>query len=61
VLHVGPYADEGPVIAALHDFIRAQGYALSGKHHEIYISDPGRTTPARMKTVIRQPVAKRRL
>lgn len=56
VLHLGPYAAEGPTIAALHAFIADRGYALSGKHHEIYLTDPGRTAPERMRTVIRQPV-----
>lgn len=55
ILYLGPYADEGPTIAALHDFIEGQGYRLSGKHHEIYLSDPGRTAPEKLKTVIRQP------
>jgi len=58
VLHLGPYAAERPTIAGLHRFIEAQGYALAGRHHEIYISQPGRGDPAKMKTVIRQPVRK---
>lgn len=58
ILYVGPYADEGPTIAALHDFIREQGGELRGKHHEIYLSDPRRTAPEKLKTVIRQPFQK---
>lgn len=58
VLHLGPYAAERPTIAGLHRFIEAQGYALAGRHHEIYISQPGRGDPEKMKTVIRQPVRK---
>jgi hypothetical protein len=55
-LHVGPYDDEGPVLAAMHDeFIPAAGLRLAGRHHEIYLSDPRRTAPERLKTVIRQP------
>jgi len=57
LMYVGPYADEGPVIKRLHAFITEQGYALSGKHHEIYLSDPRRTAPEKLKTVIRQPLA----
>jgi hypothetical protein len=57
VLHVGPYSAEGPTIAALHAFIAAQGLELSGKHHEIYLGDPGRTAPEKLRTIIRQPVA----
>jgi hypothetical protein len=56
VLHLGPYADEAPTIAGLHRFIEEQGYALAGAHHEIYLSQPGRGDPAKMKTVIRQPM-----
>lgn len=53
----GPYADEGPTIAALHQFIEDNGYKRSGKHHEIYLSDMRRTDPSKLKTLIRQPVA----
>lgn len=55
ILYVGPYADEGPTIQTLHDFIWARGGQLTGKHHEIYLSDPGRTAPEKLKTIIRQP------
>ena len=56
VLHVGPYAAEGPVIQGLHGFIADQGYELDGKHHEIYLNDPTRSTPEKLRTIIRQPV-----
>jgi hypothetical protein len=56
VLHVGPFSGEGPVIERLHDFIAASG-ALTGKHHEIYLSDIRRADPANWKTIIRQPMA----
>jgi hypothetical protein len=42
----------------MHAFAEAEGYALRGKHHEIYLSDPRRTAPEKLKTVIRQPVRK---
>jgi hypothetical protein len=58
VLHVGPYSAEGPTIEALHAFIAEQGLVLSGKHHEIYLSDPRRVAPERMRTIVRQPVAR---
>lgn len=61
VLHTGPYADEAPTIARLHRFIREHGYILDDpgqKHHEIYLSDPRRAAPAKMKTLIRQPVSR---
>jgi len=57
VLHVGPYAEEGETIAGLHQFIAEAGHALSGKHHEVYLSDPRRTAPEKLKTILRQPVA----
>lgn len=55
ILYFGAYADEGPTIAALHAFIQAQGGTLTGKHHEIYLGDPRKTAPEKLKTVIRQP------
>ncbi len=57
IMHLGPYSDEGPTIAKLHEFIAASGHELRGKHHEIYLSDPRRTQPEKLKTVLRQPVA----
>ena len=56
ILYVGPFADEGPTIQRIHDFIHAAGKELSGKHHEIYLSDPRRTPPEKLKTIIRQPM-----
>ena len=55
-LHLGPYADEAPTIALLHDFIAAQGRTPRGKHHEIYLSDPRRAAPERLRTILRQPI-----
>ena len=61
ILHLGPYATEGPTIVRLHAFIREQGYVFDGlrqKHHEIYLSDPRRAAPAKMRTIIRQSVTR---
>lgn len=58
IMHLGPFAAEGPTIATLHTFISNQGYHLRGKHHEIYLNDLRRTAPEKLKTVIRQPIAK---
>lgn len=58
IMHIGPYAEEQPTIEKLHDYIVENGYKLTGKHHEIYLGDPRRTAPSRLKTVIRQPVRK---
>jgi hypothetical protein len=57
VLHVGPYSAEGPTVAALHAFIAANGCALTGRHHEIYLGDPRRAAPEKLRTILRQPVA----
>ncbi len=56
VLHVGPYDREAATLERLRQAIRAAGLRPCGPHHEIYISDPNRTSPERLKTVIRQPV-----
>jgi hypothetical protein len=56
VMHRGPFATEAATIARLHEYIAASGLRPRGKHHEIYLSDPNRTQPERMRTVIRQPV-----
>ena len=55
ILYIGPYADEDETIQRIHQFIEQQGNRLRGKHHEIYLSDPNRTAPEKLKTVIRQP------
>ena len=57
IMHVGSYDEEGPTIARMHEqFMPEHGYAPAGKHHEIYLSDPRRTAPEKLKTVLRQPV-----
>ncbi len=56
IMHTGPYSEERPTIEELHDFIREEGYRKRGEHHEIYLSDPNRTAPERLRTIIRQPI-----
>jgi len=56
IMHFGSYAEEGPTIKRLHDFITQNGFELAGKHHEVYLSDPRRSAPETLKTVIRQAV-----
>lgn len=56
IMHIGPYSAEGPTIKKLHNFIREKGYELRGRHHEIYLSDPRKSAPKKMKTIIRQPI-----
>jgi hypothetical protein len=55
IIHKGPFTQEGPTIDKLHRFIEEQGHERRGKHHEIYLSDPRRTAPERLRTAIRQP------
>jgi hypothetical protein len=57
VMHIGPYSAEAPTIEMLHEFITEQGLTRRGRHHEIYLSDPRRTAPEKLKTIIRQPAA----
>jgi hypothetical protein len=57
ILHVGSYDDEGPVLARLHDVeMPARGLTFNGHHHEIYLGDPRRTAPHKLRTILRQPV-----
>lgn len=56
ILYIGSYADEGPTIQAMHEYIEENGCERTGKHHEIYLSDPRRTAPEKLKTILRQPV-----
>ncbi len=62
VMHIGPYADEPATVDRMKTFAEENGYrdlvGLGGKHHEIYIGDPHRTAPAKLKTVLRHPVEK---
>lgn len=56
-LHVGSYDEEGPTLARMHtEEIPAAGLRMRGKHHEIYLSDARKTAPARLRTILRQPV-----
>ncbi|MFO0699508.1 MAG: GyrI-like domain-containing protein [Nitrospira sp.] len=55
ILHIGPFSQEGPTIERVHEFIAARG-TLTGKHHEIYLSDIRKAAPGKWKTIIRQPM-----
>jgi hypothetical protein len=60
IMHIGSYDDEAPTIRRLHEeFLPQNDLVENGHHHEIYISDPRKTAPTRLKTVLRQPVRKR--
>jgi len=56
VLHVGPYMDEGPTMDAMLAAAKAEGLRFTGRHHEIYLSDPQRVKPERLRTILRHPV-----
>lgn len=57
-LHVGSFDDEGPVLDDIHHrFIPEHGLVMTGRHHEIYLSDLRRVEPAKLRTILRQPVA----
>lgn len=59
-MHIGSYDNEPETVKIMHDFMTAQGYELDitdeRLHHEIYLSDPRRVAPERLKTVIRHPI-----
>ena len=61
-MHLGPYDDEPATVAAMHEFAESQGcipdFSDARRHHEIYLSDPRKAAPEKMKTVVRHPVRK---
>ena len=57
MLHVGPYTTEQPTLAKMREFAELAGRKFSGRHHEIYFSDPRRVKPEKLRTILRQPVA----
>jgi hypothetical protein len=56
IMYVGPFSAEGPTITKIHAHIQSSGHTLSGKHHEIYLNNPAKTAPEKLKTVLRQPM-----
>jgi len=60
IMHIGSYDDEAPTLAHLHkEWLPENGFTENGKHHEIYLSDPRRVAPEKLKTILRQPVRKK--
>ncbi len=57
-MHIGPYADEPATIARMHTFAHENGYTLCQKHHEIYLGNPVKAEPSKLKTILRLPVEK---
>jgi hypothetical protein len=56
IMHVGPYSTEPETINLVNEFMTQNGFSENGLHHEIYLSDPRKTVPEKMKTILRQPV-----
>lgn len=57
ILHVGSYEDEGPTLKQLHEEVMpGRNAAFNGPHHEIYLSDPRKTAPEKLRTILRQPI-----
>ena len=57
IMHVGSYDDEGPTLKRLHeDVMPGLGVTFNGAHHEIYLGDPRKTAPEKLKTILRQPI-----
>lgn len=58
-MHIGPFSEEGPTVQKIHAFIEAHEGKLTGKHHEIYLSDIRKAAPEKWKTIIRQPMTQK--
>lgn len=58
IMHIGPYADEKRSVDLMHIYAKEKGFTQSGKHHEIYLSDPRRVAPEKMRTIVRHPISK---
>ncbi|MFH1236692.1 MAG: GyrI-like domain-containing protein [Parcubacteria group bacterium] len=61
IMHIGPYDKEKPSIEKLLIFVKEKGYKIAGLHHEIYLSDPRRVVPSKLRTVLRHQVKKTRI
>jgi hypothetical protein len=62
-MHIGPYATEPATIGRMRAFAQENGYrdlvgSSGGRHHEIYLGDPRKADPAKLKTVLRHPLEK---
>ncbi len=55
MLHVGPYSSEPVTIAEMRQFVESQGLTFHGLHHEIYLSDPRKVAPEKIRTILRIP------
>jgi hypothetical protein len=57
IMHIGSYDAEAPTIARMHEWIAANGFVERGVHHELYLGDPRRAAPERLRTILRQPIS----
>jgi len=58
MLHIGPYSAEMETIDKMIAFAQEAGLEFGDTHHEIYLSDPRRVAPERLKTILRIPIRK---
>lgn len=56
IMHIGPYSEERPNIELMNHYAELHGYTQSGKHHEIYLGDPRRSAPDKLRTILRHPI-----
>lgn len=56
ILHIGPYSTEPESLEKMYGLMKEKGLTFNGPHHEIYLSDPRKVAPEKMKTILRQPV-----
>lgn len=56
IMHIGPYAEEMRTVEVMKSFAEEHGYAVRGKHHEIYLGDPRRAKPENLRTILRHPI-----
>ena len=59
VMHLGPYSEEPATITRMDAFAQENSYLMHGKHHEIYLGNPMRADPSKLKTILRHPVRKK--
>ena len=60
MLHLGPYTEETTTVQSILAHARERGFEVTGRHHEIYLNDPQKTAPAKLKTILRYGVGRRR-
>lgn len=59
IMHIGPYDEEQETIKKMNSFAQENGYTIRGRHHELYLGDPRRSKPERLRTILRYPIGKK--